>query len=162
MQIVALSDEFRKETERFAAESWGGLRVAAHRELYCLRELPCYIALSDKREILGYSYYRFSTDECEIMAIESVRQNIGVGTALIKAVTELAVSENCRRLYLQTTNDNTHALRFYQRRGFTICAVRLNELEHLRKLKPAIPLTGIDGIALAHEIELEMLLAKPI
>jgi len=59
---------------------------------------------------------------------------------------------------VQTTNDNCHAFRFYQRRGFTICAVRLNELDYSRKLIPAIPLIGDDNIPALHEIEFEMAL----
>jgi GNAT superfamily N-acetyltransferase len=158
MDIVALSGEYRKEVERITADSWGGTQVVVHRELYDLRELPCYIALSDKRDILGYSYYRFTKDECEIMALESIRQNVGVGTALVKAIKELAAGEKCRRLYLQTTNDNTHAIRFYQRHGFAMCAVRFNELDFSRTIKPSIPLAGDDEIPLLHEIEFEMIL----
>lgn len=54
-----------------------------------------------------------------------------------------------------TTNDNTHALRFYQKRGFVITAIRVNAMEEQRKKKP-IPLTGNDGIPIRDEIELEI------
>ncbi|MCL2093726.1 MAG: GNAT family N-acetyltransferase, partial [Treponema sp.] len=64
----------------------------------------------------------------------------------------------CKRVYVQTTNDNCHAFRFYQRRGFTICAVRLNELDYSRKLIPEIPLIGDNDIPALHEIEFEMAL----
>jgi GNAT superfamily N-acetyltransferase len=158
IDIVDLTNEYKEEVERIAADSWGGIKVAAHRELYDLRELPCFITFSDKREILGYCYYRFSNSECEIMAIESIQQNRGIGTALIKKVKELAYTKNCTRIYLQTTNDNTHALRFYQRHGFTMRVVRLNELDYLRKIKPSIPLVGYDNIPLLHEFEFEMIL----
>jgi len=33
-----------------------------------------------------------------------------------------------------------------------------NALDHARKIKPGIPLIGMDGIPLKHEIELEMIL----
>ena len=148
MKIVELQNENKEEVERIAANSWGGVKIAVHRELYDLRELPCFIALSDKTEILGYCYYRIANKECEIMAVESIQQGVGVGTALIKRVEEMARRENCARIYLQTTNDNTHALRYYQRHGFTMCAVRLNELDFSRELKPTIPLIGEDDIPL--------------
>jgi hypothetical protein len=51
-----------------------------------------------------------------------------------------------------------NALRFYQKRGFVLVAVHKNALEVSRKLKPAIPLIGNDGIPLRDEIELEMIL----
>jgi len=157
MEIIALSNEYKQEVETIAANSWDGLNIAVHRELYNLRDLPCIIALSDNR-VIGYCYYRILNGECEIMAIESMQKNSGVGSALIKRVNELASAEKCTRVYLQTTNDNTNALRFYQRRGFNMCEIRFNELEYARKLKPVIPLVGEDDIPLLHEIELEMVL----
>jgi len=157
MNIVALSSVYTEETERLAAGTWGSIHVAAHHELFDLRNLPCYIAVSDKREILGYCYYRIFANECEIMAIEAVTPNTGVGSALIDAVVAKAKSEKCKRIYVNTSNDNTHALHFYQRRGFAMCTVRWNEFDYLRTLKPTIPQTGNDNISLLHEIELEMI-----
>jgi GNAT superfamily N-acetyltransferase len=156
MNIVALPIELKDETERIAAGTWGGTYVAVHGELYDLRELPCYIAFANKQKVLGYCYYRFDGNECEIMAIESVTPGKGVGTALINAVITKAKSKKCKRVFVNTSNDNTHALRFYQRRGFTMCAVRWNEFDYLRIIKPTIPLIGDDNIPLLHEIELEI------
>jgi GNAT superfamily N-acetyltransferase len=156
MNVVTLTDEHKEETERIAAGTWGSVRVAVHHELFDLQELPCLIAVSDKREVVGYCYYRIADDECEIMAIESVVSNTGIGSALVSAVVSKAKSENCKRIYVNTSNDNTRALRFYQRRGFAMCAVRWNEFDYLRTIKRSIPLIGDDGIPLLHEIELEM------
>ena len=39
-----------------------------------------------------------------------------------------------------------------------LAAVHLNALNFSRELKPSIPLTGIDGIPLLHEIEFEIIL----
>ena len=158
MNIIDLTNEYKDDVERIVAATYSGMIIAVHRSIYNLRELPCLIALSDKLEILGYCYYRISNDECEIMAIESMQSNIGVGTALIAKVKELSKVRGCKRLYLTTTNDNTHALRFYQRRGFTLCAVRLNELDYSRALIPAIPLIGDNDIPALHEIEFEVML----
>ena len=86
MNIVTLTSEYKEETELIAAGTWGNIYVAAHHELFDLRELPCFIAVSDKHDVIGYCYYRFADNECEIMAIESVTQNNGVGSALVDAV----------------------------------------------------------------------------
>jgi RimJ/RimL family protein N-acetyltransferase len=75
-------------------------------------------------------------------------------------VKEVAVASGCERLWLITTNDNTPALRFYQKRGFQLVAIHRNALEHSRRLKPQIPLLGLNGIPLRDEIELEMLLPE--
>ena len=71
----------------------------------------------------------------------------------------LAKKAGCSRIWLITTNDNLHALGFYQRRGFVIKAVHPNALDRSRELKPSIPLISENGIPLRDEIELEMSLA---
>jgi ribosomal protein S18 acetylase RimI-like enzyme len=81
-----------------------------------------------------------------------------VGSALIAAVRAAAQAAGCRRLWLVTTNDNTRALRFYQKRGFRLAALYPNAMERYRRLKPQIPELGLDGIPLRDEIELEMTL----
>jgi hypothetical protein len=60
-------------------------------------------------------------------------------------------------VWLTTTNDNLDALRFYQRRGFRISAVRPRAVERARAtLKPEIPEVGAYGIPVRDEIDLEL------
>ena len=80
------------------------------------------------------------------------------GEALVKAVERVVTQSSCRRLWFITTNDNLNALRFYQKRGFELVSVHRNALEKSRKLKPVIPLIGIDSIPLRDEIELEKII----
>ena len=65
-----------------------------------------------------------------------------------------------RRAWLITTNDNLDAIRFYQRRGFTIATVHAGAIEQSRTIKPSIPLVGSYGIPIRDEIEFEMLLSE--
>ncbi|MCL2201526.1 MAG: GNAT family N-acetyltransferase [Oscillospiraceae bacterium] len=161
--IISISDTSLntrlKEVEQLVASTWGSFKIAIHRELYDLRELPGFVAVNGEQKIIGYCYYRWHDDECEIMVLESLQQGIGVGGALVEAVIGLARTENCARVHLRTSNDNTNAFRFYQRRGFTMCAVGWNDLDYARALKPEIPLIGEDEIPLMHEIEFEMKLS---
>ena len=69
-----------------------------------------------------------------------------------------AVAAGCRRLWLITTNDNLPALRFYQRRGFVLAALHRDAIAASRRLKPQIPLLGLDNIPIRDELELEMAL----
>ena len=55
---------------------------------------------------------------------------------------------------LTTTNDNIDALRFYQRRGFRMSALRPGVIDRSRLHKPEIPRTGDYGIPLRDEIDL--------
>ena len=66
---------------------------------------------------------------------------------------DVARKNRCMRIWLITTNDNIHAIRFYQRFGFELKGVYINALEESRKLKSSIPLTGNEGIPLKHEFE---------
>jgi ribosomal protein S18 acetylase RimI-like enzyme len=73
-------------------------------------------------------------------------------------VSNAAKTQGCHRLWLITTNDNTHALRFYQRRGFRIVAIHVGAIDESRRLKPEISAVGLDGIPIRDEIELEIAL----
>lgn len=59
-----------------------------------------------------------------------------------------------RYLRVATTNDNLPTLQFYQKRGFSIHAVRINGVEIARRMKPAIPALGFEGIPIRDEIDL--------
>ena len=84
-----------------------------------------------------------------------------MGSALLGAVEELARRRGCKRLWLVTTNDNTHALAFYQRRGFVLAALHRDAVTEARKtLKPSLPLVGEGGIPLRDELELEKRLCR--
>jgi len=76
----------------------------------------------------------------------------GVGTVLVEALKTRVRG----RIWLVTTNDNLDALRFYQRRGFVLAALRPGAVQDSRRrLKPTISETGAYGIPLRDEIELE-------
>ena len=94
----------------------------------------------------------------EILSLDSLRENQGIGTALLDRAIDQAKRSRLERVMLITTNDNLRALQFYQKRGFDMVRLRRNALEQARRLKPEIPLTGLNGIPLRHEIELEMIL----
>jgi N-acetylglutamate synthase-like GNAT family acetyltransferase len=92
----------------------------------------------------------------EILTLHSDRRWSGIGTDLVAAVEEIAVSRGCRRLWLVTTNDNVDALRFYQRRGFRVAALHPGAVDRSRaELKPEIPAVGEHGIALHDELVLD-------
>ncbi|NCP16090.1 GNAT family N-acetyltransferase [bacterium] len=148
---------------RVIVEHWSAETVVVHGEIYRPVELLGFVAEADG-QIIGLLTYHIQGEACEIVTLDAWRAGLGVGTALIEAVKQAAGREKrrrepverCRRLFVVTTNDNTPALRFYQKRGFVIAAVHLNAIEKDRRLKPEIPLTGMDGIPIRDEIELEI------
>ena len=142
-------------------EHWGSTRMVSRGVLHDIAAQDGFVAIRQGSDIrIGLATYvirgAIQGGECEMTLLQSLAEGVGVGTALTLAARDAAIAAGCGRLWLVTTNDNTRALRFYQRRGFTIAAVHINALERARKLKPGIPLTGADGIPLRDEIELEM------
>jgi len=141
---------------QFITERWGAEFIAAHYEVYHCRDLPGFVAIEGEKKV-GLLTYKIIGDDCEIVSLDSLQPCMGIGTGLIDAVKRAAVESGCRRLWLVTTNDNMNALRFYQKRGFSLVKINRNAIEFARKLKP-VPLIGFDGIPLRDEIELEMML----
>lgn len=68
---------------------------------------------------------------------------------------QVARQNGCDRIWLITTNDNIHALGFYQRREYVLVAVHRDAIRRSRQLKPQTPIIGKGGIPLRDEIELE-------
>jgi len=104
----------------------------------------------------GVVTHIIQSNSCEIISLNSLKENRGVGTALIDKVANEARKQNCQRLFLVTTNDNLHALGFYQRHGFELVCIRRGAVDAARKIKPGIPMIGMNDIPLHDEIELEM------
>jgi RimJ/RimL family protein N-acetyltransferase len=65
---------------------------------------------------------------------------------------------DCQRIWLITTNDNLHALKFCQKVGFHLVKIYRGAIRESRKLKPQIPEIGMHGIPIRDEIELEITL----
>ncbi|HZO91443.1 MAG TPA: GNAT family N-acetyltransferase [Chthonomonadaceae bacterium] len=155
VQIEPLSEERREWARQSLLQHWGDTRMVRRGQMVDADGLPGFVALVDG-EPVGLVTYQIVGDACEILTIHSLRERRGVGSALIAAVKRVAQQRQCRCLWLVTTNDNLPALRFYQKRGFYLTALRCNAMEATRRLKPQVPLLGLDGIPLRDELELEM------
>lgn len=136
---------------------WGTNRVVTRGKIHEIKQLPGFIA-HNSSDRLGLLTYLISNGDIEIVTLDSLVENIGVGTALISQARSLAEQAACHRIWLITTNDNMPALHFYQKKGFHLVAVHQNALDYSRTLKPEIPLIGLEGIPLRDEIELEIIL----
>ncbi|MBZ0184769.1 MAG: GNAT family N-acetyltransferase [Candidatus Obscuribacterales bacterium] len=135
-------------------EIWNGRFVVSRGVAYEPANLTGFLAIKDG-EPVGVATYYIKDGECELITLDALSQWQGVGTALIEAVEEEARNQACSRMWMIATNDNIDGLRFYQRRGYVICAVHPGAIEQSRKLKPSIPLVGNYSIEIRDEIELE-------
>lgn len=157
-QVRALTPADQRQVAGWMAEHWGFEIVVSRGVVHRPVELPGFAAVAGE-QWLGLLTYHIADEACEIVTLDSVQPNVGVGTALIKAAKQAAQEAGCRRLWLITTNDNTDGLRFYQKRGFVLVAIHRDAVSRARQIKPEIPLAGNNGILMGDEIELEMLLA---
>lgn len=142
--------------EKFFRKHWGSEKIVSRGRVYYPGELLGFVAVKNEK-YLGLITYHIVKNECQITSLNSIIKRRGVGTALVEKVKKVVKKLNCKRLWLTTTNDNTDALRFYQKRGFSLKAVYPGAVTYARKkLKPEIPLIGDYGIPLKDEIELEI------
>jgi ribosomal protein S18 acetylase RimI-like enzyme len=154
-EIVPLRDGHRDWAGSLIADHWGSAVVVTRGRAHDAPRLPGFVATRGG-EPAGLATYRIEGAECELVTLDSLSPRLGMGTALVRAVAGAAGAAGCERLWLITTNDNLAAVGFYQGLGFHIAAIHLDALEVSRGLKPEIPLTGVDGIPITDEIELEL------
>lgn len=156
-RIIEFTEDYHTWANELIEKHWTSSAVVSLGNIHRADELPGFIALWEGKPS-GLVTYHISVNQCEIVTLNSEVEGKGIGTALIKVVKSTALMKKCTRLWLITTNDNIDAIRFYQKRGFTIAAVHRNAIENSRKLKPSIPFIGNDGIPIRDEIEFEMIL----
>jgi GNAT superfamily N-acetyltransferase len=135
--------------------------VARRGELLDATARPAVVTFTPDGAIAGVLTYDIADAGCEVLTLHAAVQWSGAGTALVDAVRGIATRAGCRSLWVLTTNDNVDGLRFYQRRGFRLSALRPGAVDQSRRtLKPQIPPIGFHGIPLRDEIELVMPLAE--
>jgi ribosomal protein S18 acetylase RimI-like enzyme len=152
--IVDIDDSYRETVRQLLSNSWGSDFMVTKGQIHHYKDLDGYLAI-DNGKIVGLLTFSNFNNEIEIISLDSFKENAGVGTALLNKITEFAKQNSIKRLWLITTNDNLNALRFYQKRNWSITAVHRDAVTHARKIKPTISLTGYYDIPLRHEIELE-------
>lgn len=158
--IRRINNTDRDWIARFTEEHWASDRMATRGRVFYISQQEGFVAQVEGAEgvqLAGLVTYHIENAACEITSLDSLREGLGIGTALIQAVQEEAARAGCHRLFLITTNDNVDALRFYQHRGFVLAALYRDAVTEARRaLKPQIPLTGNYGIPIRDELELEI------
>jgi len=154
IHIRLLENEDRKWVTKLIKEEWVSNRIVTREKVHYLANLPGFIAVY-KNEKVGFLIYNIENEECEIITLNSLIENIGIGTYLLRSLESFTQSKKVKRIWVITTNDNLDALRFYQIKGFQIKAIYIDAIKGSRKLKPEIPLLGFYDIEIKDEIELE-------
>jgi len=140
--------------ERVLHRYWGSPNVYARGRVIDARKLPGFAAIRDEEEV-GLVTYAIDGDECQIVTHNSMHGHGGIGSCLLAEVRRVARENGCKRIWLVATNDNTNALRFYQRRDFEVVALHRDSMREARALQHDIPDRGHADIPIRHEFELE-------
>ena len=153
MHIERIRDEHREDVHKFFIEHWGSSEMVVSTGVYDCAELDGFIA-KEEQQIVGLVTFEIRHQACEIISLDSLLEGKGVGSRLIEEVEQAAMQKGCTAVKLITTNDNLHALHFYQKRGYQLSKLYPNAVEKARTRKPSIPYIGNDGIPIRDELEL--------
>ncbi|QQG44597.1 MAG: GNAT family N-acetyltransferase [Candidatus Roizmanbacteria bacterium] len=158
MQVRSKTEKDTEWIKKLFINEWGSEVVLSNNKIYKPEEVLGIIVEHDNKKV-GLLTFIIDAEKIEIITLNSLEKNRGIGTLLIDELKKIAQEERCKRIILETTNENISALSFYQKRGFQIIAVYPNAINEARKTKPEIPLVGENGIPIRDALELELKLA---
>lgn len=152
-RVRAIAPGDRAWIDGFVRVAWGGPTIVSRDHEHAVAALDGFIAQGEDGPA-GLITLFVEGPACEVVTLNSMVEGRGVGRALMQAGAGYAREHGCATLWLQTTNDNTRALRLYQMLGMRVVAWRGGAIDEQRRRKPSIPLLGNDGIPIRDEIEL--------
>lgn len=154
-EIRPMSD--RRALEELLRLRWSDGTVSVRGKLIGAGDVEAFGAYENGR-LQGVATWIVEEGTLYLATLNNVTDRRGVSSALLDAMIALGREKGFPVLRALISNDNVKALRFYQMCGFRIVAVHIGVVDMMSRLKPAIPETGIDGIPMRDEIELEMVL----
>jgi N-acetylglutamate synthase-like GNAT family acetyltransferase len=155
VQVRRASDDDRPWIAEVITGEFASTRVVSRGRVHDDASLlDGFVVESDGRPVGCALWFEIGGD-AELVAIATTYRGAGAGTALLDAVVEYARQAGWTRLWLITTNDNTDALRLYQRAGWDWVAWHRDAVTDARVFKPELPPAGSHGIPIRHEIEME-------
>lgn len=154
MEIRLTLLEEKKIVKELFIKEWNSDIMISKNQKHFVENLESIIAVVDK-EIIGLLTFNIIDKQAEIVSLDSFNEGKGIGTKLLDFTLNYFKNLYLDRIWLITSNDNCHAIRFYQKRGWKMVNIHFNAIEEARLLKPQIPMFGYDGIPILHEIEFE-------
>jgi GNAT superfamily N-acetyltransferase len=155
MNVRPVTTADREWVAEIITSAFGSVQIVSHGELIEDASLLDGFAVEHDGRPIGCALVNLVGSVAELVALVTTYRGAGAGSALLEAVVERAKSEGWSRLWLITSNDNTDAMRMYQRAGWDWVDFRRDAITRAREIKPEIPLTGNHGIPIRHEIEFE-------
>lgn len=136
--------------------SWGGV-VVSRDHVYLPVDVEG-LALYDDGRLLALATFSVEGSVAEVVSLDALERSHGNGPALLGEVERRLAARGVKRSWLLTTNDNIAAIGVYLRGGYRLVAVHLDAMDEVRRIKPAVPLIGENGIPLRDTWEFEKVL----
>lgn len=155
MQVIPIAPEHREYLAQRLAHHWHTTTIRSRDFPYDAVSLPGFIAIVNGSPA-GHLTMAHLAGEAEVVTLAADVEGRGIGTALLAAACDAARALGHARIFLTTSNDNLHALGFYQRRGWRIVAVHPGAIDRARIHTPALPIAAPNGIPSRDELELEL------
>ncbi len=156
MSRSPITDADREEVAEFIERHWHSRLVVNRGRSYYPHEEPGFLARRDGQLVGVLTYHIHDDGAMELLTLNSTLEGAGIGFALMLDVIHKARQLGCPRIGLATTNDNLHAIGFYQRLGFHMTEIRRGAVDAARKIKPQIPMTGERGVPMHDEVIMEL------
>lgn len=121
-----------------------------------LGDYQAFVARAQDGEVLGLVTYAMQKTAILALTVDNFSDQPGIGKALLEKVVTLGRQSGAKVLRVLTTNDNTPALRYFQKLGYKIIAFYPGAIIAYRTVAPTLPQIGVDGIPVRDAIELEI------
>lgn len=132
--------------------NWGSVFMIYDSKKINLLEIE-HIKISNDNILEGILTFFEDQTNIHIVSLNSFVSKQGIGKRLLEELEYLAKQRKKKTLFVETTNDNCNAIKFYQTHGFDMYQLQINEVINQRILKPSIPLNGYYGIPIKHIIK---------
>ncbi|MCG3137358.1 MAG: hypothetical protein HJJLKODD_01202 [Phycisphaerae bacterium] len=157
--IEIFCDTDRPAIKALVEQHWAGAGMCIKGDLCYPHQHDGFVARADQ-QIVGWITFICHGPTMMLSSLNSLRKGLGIGSNLVLRTVDEARKRGVGRIWLTTTNDNLHALWFYQRLGFRLVAIYPDSINQARsRLKPSIPEHGPNGLLINDEIELELQLS---
>ncbi|HTL84580.1 MAG TPA: GNAT family N-acetyltransferase [Acidimicrobiia bacterium] len=155
MNVRRATDDDRAWMAEAIIGAFASTRVVSRGQVHDdAHHLDGFVVELDGRPV-GCALWHEIEGDAELVVLVTTYRGVGAGTVLLDAVVDHARNVGWKRLWLVTTNDNTDAIRLYQRAGWAWVGFHQHAVTESRELKPELPEVGNHSIPIAHEIEFE-------
>ncbi|OEH93549.1 GNAT family N-acetyltransferase [Bacillus solimangrovi] len=155
MQVIHTTEVDKNIISEFFEKHWGSSEMVISSGIFQCDTLDGLAVLNEEELIIGLLTYIIEKNVCEIISLDSIEKGKGIGTSLLDTVEQMAKENGCEYMKIITTNDNLHALGFYQKRGYQLIQVIPDAVEKARQVKSEIPFIADNGIPIRDEIVIE-------